>query len=75
LFKGTSCFPLSPLTENKEKNVSNKESTQAPQAKSKKKVVGKDDQVRLILKALGPQSSNDLSFLTSTHAVKYVAEL
>jgi len=27
------------------------------------------------LKGLGPQSSDDLSFLTSAHAMKYVAEL
>ena len=38
-------------------------------------MISKFDQVKVILKDLGPQTNNDLSFLTSEHAVQYVREL
>jgi len=31
--------------------------------------------MKVILKSIGQQSENDLSFLTSTHAIQYVKEL
>jgi hypothetical protein len=38
-------------------------------------VISKTDQVKVILKDLGIQSDNDLSYITSEHAVQYVREL
>ena len=38
-------------------------------------VVGKTDQVKVILKSLGMQDDNDFSFITSDHAVQYAKEL
>lgn len=38
-------------------------------------VISKNDQVKVILKDLGIQSENDLSFITSEHAIQYVREL
>lgn len=63
LFQGGSCFPLSPC-----KTTNNIEAGQNNQ-------VGKTDQVKVILKTLGPQSDSDLSFVTSNHAIRYVRDL
>ena len=60
LFQGKSCYPLSPV-----KN-------QNGEAEKGKNCVDKLDQVNIIVKGLGANSTNDLSFLTSEHAVKYV---
>jgi len=60
LFQGKSCYPLSPV-----KN-------QNGEAEKGKNCVDKLDQVKIIVKGLGANSTNDLSFLTSEHAVKYV---
>ena len=38
-------------------------------------MIGNTDQVKVILHSCGEQSENDLSFLTSSHAIKYVREL
>jgi len=38
-------------------------------------MIGPTDQVKVILKSIGEQSTNDLSFLTSSHAIQYVKEL
>ena len=66
LFQGGSCFPLSPC---KNKNANN-------EGKSKKvNMIGNTDQVKVILRSIGEQSENDLSFLTSSHAIQYVREL
>lgn len=67
LFQGGSCFPLSPC---KNKNNNNEGS------KSKRvNMIGNTDQVKVILRSIGTQSDNDLSFLTSSHAIQYVREL
>ena len=38
-------------------------------------IISKNDQVKVILKELGHQSEESLSFLTSEHAISYVREL
>ena len=38
-------------------------------------MIGNTDQVKVILRSIGEQSENDLSFLTSSHAIQYVREL
>ena len=38
-------------------------------------MIGNTDQVKVILRSIGAQSDNDLSFLTSSHAIQYVREL
>lgn len=68
LFQGQSCFPISPVR-NFEVNPAEAEGMQH------KKVVGKQDQVLMILKGLGTQTDNDLSFITSDFTKKYVYEL
>ena len=60
LFRGDSCFPLSPF---KQKDGSKEEN------------VSKDDQLRVILKTLGKQKNKDLSYITDFNAHKYATEL
>jgi len=38
-------------------------------------VIGNSDQVKIILHGIGKQTNQDLSFITSEHAVNYVREL
>ena len=38
-------------------------------------MIGNTDQVKVILRSIGEQNENDLSFLTSSHAIQYVREL
>ena len=66
MFQGGSCFPLSPWK--------NKNEPQ-PKDKKQKNMIGPTDQVKVILKSIGEQNVQDLSFLTSTHAIQYVKEL
>ena len=65
LFQGNSCFPLSPCSDNKTKQ----EDKQAVH------IISKTDQVKVILKELGTQTEEQLSFLTSEHALTYIREL
>jgi len=60
LFKGTSCFPLSPIRND------NGDSTN---------VVALEDQMHMILKSLGRQTDSDLSFLTCDYSTLYVRKL
>jgi hypothetical protein len=57
LFQGGSCFPLSPC---KKKQTSGDQ---------KQNVIGQNDQVKVILQSLGQQSDEDLSFISSNHAI------
>jgi mitogen-activated protein kinase 1/3 len=60
LFPGKSCFPLSPC-EKKRNQGSN--------------LITSSDQMKLILKYLGKQSEEDLSFMTDDPAIVYVQEM
>lgn len=71
LYQGNSCFPLSPC----EKNDDEKDKKDGDKSEEKVHVISKDDQNLVILKDLGVQSEQDLSFLTSKHAINYVREL
>lgn len=72
VFQGTSCFPLSPCKNDKNDEI-NAESKDKDG--KKKKSVGQQDQIKVILRGLGAQTDADLSFLTSDHAITYVKEL
>mmetsp|Transcript_363 Transcript_363/g.300 ORF Transcript_363/g.300 Transcript_363/m.300 type:complete len:138 (+) Transcript_363:2307-2720(+) len=72
LFQGNSCFPLSPC--NKDDDDGAKKGAKK-EGDKKYHVISKNDQVKVILKDLGIQSDNDLSFITSEHAIQYVREL
>ena len=63
LFQGGSCFPLSPCKKK--------------QAESDKKqnVIGTTDQVKVILESIGAQTEEDLSFVSSNHAIQYIRDL
>ena len=72
LFQGNSCFPLSPCSENtKKKNEVAAEKAGKPGVH----VISKSDQIKVILKELGEQNDESLSFLTSEHAISYIREL
>jgi hypothetical protein len=74
LFQGNSCFPLSPcVKDDKERENDGKDKDKDKDKKLH--VISKNDQVKVILKDLGPQNEQDLSFLTSENAVQYVREL
>ena len=60
LFKGSSCFPLSPL-----KNETGQSTS----------IVALEDQMHIILKSLGRQTETDLSFLTCDYSTLYVRKL
>jgi len=61
LFKGKSCFPISPLTNDNDG--------------IEKQIIGSQDQLLLIMKGLGPLKSNQLSFITGNTIMKYLTEL
>jgi hypothetical protein len=65
LFQGNSCFPLSPFGKKDGKDGD----------KTKQHTISKNDQLKVILKDLGIQTDEDLSFITSEHAIQYVREL
>ena len=65
LFQGGSCFPLSPC----------KHKQPDKEGKKVANTIGSNDQVKVILRSLGEPSDNDLSFLTSNHALQYVREI
>ena len=60
LFEGTSCFPLSPMRNDKGETTT---------------VVGLGDQMLIILKTLGYQEEKDLSFQTNEEGIKYIRKL
>lgn len=60
LCPGNSCFPLSPC-EKKRDGRSN--------------FVSSQDQLKLILKRVGPLSESDLSFMTDDSAISYVKDM
>ena len=62
LFTGTSCFPLSPCERMKATN-------------SKKNIVSKNDQLKVILDILGDQNSEDTSFVSDQSAQDYIRTL
>ena len=62
LFQGDSCFPLSPT--NKEDGSS-----------AKSHLVSKKDQVKVIIKTIGPQSDKHLSFISNANAITYVKDM
>ena len=62
LFKGASCFPLSPRS-NKNEQYQNVN------------IISKQDQLYLTFKVLGKQTDEDLSFLSNDHMVDYAKRL
>lgn len=68
LFPGSSCFPLSPS------KTTSKEDTTTP-AENNKIQIEENDQVKLILQFLGPQSNVDMSFVTSDHVYNFLKKL
>jgi hypothetical protein len=60
LFPGKSCYPLSPCEKSRTDDA---------------KVSSKKDQMKLILKYLGPISEQDLSFITDDPAIIYIQEM
>lgn len=68
LFQGDSCFPLSPQNKNK--------GGEEKQEKGKKAhVVSKYDQIKVILRNIGHQTDQHLSFVSSENAAQYVRDL
>ena len=60
IFKGSSCFPLSPyeaMQKNRDK---------------KAQVISKNDQLNVILESLGPQTKESLEFIDDKAALDYV---
>lgn len=62
LFPGTSCFPLSPCDKMKSSS-------------SKKNIVSKNDQLKVVLDILGDLDECDTSFISDESASKYVKSL
>ena len=67
LFPGSSCFPLSPS-----KNTSKDECSTS---ENNKILIEENDQVKLILQFLGPQSEVDMSFVTSDHVFSFLKKI
>jgi len=65
LFQGDSCFPLSPQNKNKGED---KEKEKEKGDKKKAHVVSKYDQIKVILRNIGHQSDEHLSFVSSENA-------
>ena len=60
-FRGDSCYPISPVASKNEDTDVN--------------VISKGDQMLTIMKLLGDQNSNDLSFITNKKALAYIQNL
>jgi mitogen-activated protein kinase 1/3 len=63
LFTGSSCFPLSPCDKMKSSKG------------SKKNIVSKSDQLKVILEILGDQDASDTSFVSDPSALDYIKTL
>ena len=69
MFQGDSCFPLSPQNKNKGEKTEEKSSSK------KAHVVSKYDQIKVILRNIGHQTDEHLSFVSSENAAQYVKDL
>lgn len=63
-FQGDSCYPLSPI----KKQTDGEENSDV-------NIISKGDQMLCILRVLGDQNTNDLSFITNKKAKKYIESL
>ena len=61
LFQGDSCFPLSPYKKDP--------------CPSGKKMISQNDLMKVILRNIGPQNTNDLSFITNENVRVYINDL
>jgi hypothetical protein len=61
LFQGDSCFPLSPYKKEPCPNG--------------KKMISQNDLMKVILRNIGPQSDEDLSFITNDNVRVYIKDL
>ena len=66
LFKGDSCFPLSKCSEEQNNNKSQGDDVH---------LISEADQLKIIFEKTGQNSEEDLSFISSNNAVKYVNNL
>ena len=62
-FQGDSCYPISPINKT------------AEQDEADVNVISKGDQMLCILRMLGDQNTNDLSFIANKKAKKYIKNL
>ena len=63
-FEGDSCFPLEPLDKKKK--------SAQPGGKY---VISKNDQLKIILRELGTQSDEQLSFISTQNSISYIKDL